>query len=604
MALLGTSSVVTIMVSGVVGWKLTSPLTRTAAIFSQCEMAVVDAQESAAAAAQRRSSIRMKDWTDDDESFWVQLKRLVRMIRRLIKLSLVFSPVVALYPLYWIARQYNNSALGNGDDNNTNRGMDAQDLVLRSLEKAQLPGGMVGWYYKLCLSCVEWSGAACIKIMQWAGSRPDMFGEDFCAVFSQLQDDTTPHSWHHTEEALIETYGENWRDHVRLGELLGSGCIAQVHKGVVVDHQTGEEKQVAIKVMHPNVEDDIDADLDILRLSVQLLEHIDFGPIRNLKWINLPGFIEEMAIMLKIQLDLRTEAEHLVQFNKNFEGNKTVVFPKLVQGYDPSKRVLIETFCDGMPLMEFIRTHTKDRALLSNMCAEAIKAVCQMIFLDNFTHGDLHPGNVLVSHDYKFMLLDVGIVTKHSPSDHKLVSDVLAAFIRCDGERAGRLMIADSDARLASRGDHSLDEEYFVEKIEWLTVKASGRGYLMEHLGKYITYIANAAATHHVMLNQAFISSALAVKVQEGIALAMDPSIEIWRLAVPIILESERRHGRAKQRAAELMGLENVFEWITGESSGKREQREIEKKKQRIIDEGLDEREAPQRAKSMASYST
>jgi predicted unusual protein kinase regulating ubiquinone biosynthesis (AarF/ABC1/UbiB family) len=53
---------------------------------------------------------------------------------------------------------------------------------------------------------------------------------------------------------------------------------------------------------------------------------------------------------------------------------------------------------------------------------------------------DLHPGNVLVSKDGKFILLDVGIVTQHSDADHKLISDILAAFIRCDGERAARLM--------------------------------------------------------------------------------------------------------------------------------------------------------------------
>jgi predicted unusual protein kinase regulating ubiquinone biosynthesis (AarF/ABC1/UbiB family) len=61
-------------------------------------------------------------------------------------------------------------------------------------------------------------------------------------------------------------------------------------------------------------------------------------------------------------------------------------------------------------------------------------------FVHKSQKGDLHPGNVLVSPDCKFILLDVGIVTQHSPSDHRLISDVLAAFIRCDGRRAGQLM--------------------------------------------------------------------------------------------------------------------------------------------------------------------
>jgi len=133
----------------------------------------------------------------------------------------------------------------------------------------------------------------------------------------------------------------------------------------------------------------------------------------------------------------------------------------------------------------------------------------------------MHPGNVLVTDDYKFVLLDVGITTIHSESDHRLVSDILTAFIRCDGRKAGRLMIDDSNRRLGSFGDHSIDEEKFIDKIEELTIRAQGKDYFMEHLGAYITHICQSAATHHVMVNQAFMSAALAVKVMEGIALAL-----------------------------------------------------------------------------------
>jgi len=524
----------------------------------------------------RRPSIRMRDLNEEDETLWSRIKRLLRMIRRLLKLALVFTPVVALYPLHWITSHSRLALLGNGDE--TPSTTDAHQLALQSMSSdAASSSFYVGWYYRLCLLCVEWSGAACIKIMQWAGSRPDMFGRDFCAVFSKLQDSTRPHAWKHTERAMVDAFGENWEEKIRLDGILGSGCIAQVYKGVILDggsnededddHYGKEERGVAVKVMHPNVEDDIDADLDILRLSIRIIESIDSGPVRNLKWLNLPGFIEEMATMLKIQLDLRREGEHLVQFNKNFEGNQTIVFPKLVKGYEPTKRVLCETFCEGVPIMEFVKENKGDQKLLSNMCREAIKAICQMIFLDNFTHGDLHPGNVLVTDDYKFVLLDVGITTVHSETDHRLVSDVLAAFIRKNGRKAGRYMIDNSNSRLKETGDHALEEEEFIDRIEMLTLAASGKDYFMQHLGTYITYICNSASTHHVMLNQAFISTALAVKVQEGIALALDPSIEIWKIAIPIILEGERLNGRMGERAKEMLSIDGFMEWWTGQKT-------------------------------------
>lgn len=214
--------------------------------------------------------------------------------------------------------------------------------------------------------------------------------------------------------------------------------------------------------------------------------------------------------------------------------------------------------------MDFIRNNKEEQPILHEMCKGAIRAVCQMIFLDNFIHGDLHPGNVLITEDKKFVLLDVGIVVENNESDHRLISDVLAAFIRMDGRAAGRRMIEDSNARMSDKGEHALHEEQFLDKIEGLTIKASGKEYFMEHLGTYITIICNAAATHHIMLNQAFVSAALAVKVQEGIALALDPSIQIWRLAIPIILEGERRHGYVADRAKEMMGIERFLEWFRG----------------------------------------
>jgi len=545
----------------------------------------------------RRPSIRMRDRKTEDDTWWSRIKRVLRVIRRLCKLAFVFTPVVALYPLHWItsrtldkARALSTITWTASSDNisGTARATttDAHQLVLMGADENLT----IGWYYQLCLYCVEWSGAACIKIMQWAGTRPDMFGREFCAVFSKLQDSTRPHSYKHTVAAMVDAYGPDWESKIRLEGILGSGCIAQVYKGAILvdesirndeieetkiesnakDSRTPRERPVAVKVMHPCVEDDIDADLDIMRLSIRILEQTNLGPIKNLKWLNLPGFIEEMAVMLKTQLDLRKEGEHLVRFNENFAGNPTIKFPKLIEGYPPTQRVLCETYCDGVPLNEFVRNNKGDQKLLTVMCQEAIKAVCQMIFLDNFTHGDLHPGNVLVTDDYKFVLLDVGITTIHSDTDHKLVSDVLAAFIRKNGRKAGRHMIDNSNSRLKSVGEHSIGEEEFIRKIERISEAASGENYFMQHLGTYISYICNAASTHHVMLNQAFISSALAVKVQEGIALALDPSVEIWKIAIPIIMEGERRHGRVGERAKELLQLptvDGVVEWLTGKKT-------------------------------------
>jgi predicted unusual protein kinase regulating ubiquinone biosynthesis (AarF/ABC1/UbiB family) len=194
--------------------------------------------------------------------------------------------------------------------------------------------------------------------------------------------------------------------------------------------------------------------------------------------------------------------------------------------------------------------------------------------------GDLHPGNVYISRDgKKFILFDVGIVAEYRDEDHDILVRVLSAFIRKQGRKAGRLMIDESNNRLRRNAYadgkqatlYAIDEERYIDKIEVLTNRASSKDYLMEHLGAYISYICNAASQHHIMMNPTFVSAALAVKVQEGIALALDPSAEIWRVATPIVLESERRRltGAARQKLG-LNALINRF--LGGNKEDKRKE--------------------------------
>ena len=185
-----------------------------------------------------------------------------------------------------------------------------------------------------------------------------------------------------------------------------------------------------------------------------------------------------------------------------------------------------------------------------------------MIFEDNFVHSDLHPGNIFVTPDgEKLVILDAGMVTEHTNEDHELIVSILSSFINNNGKRAGELMIEDSNhKRIQELKDSvAVDEDGYIEKIEQMTKTACEENYAMEHLGTYISNICEAASTHHVMINQSFISICLAVKVQEGVALSLDPKIEIWRIANPIIVRAAFQ-GRV-QKYWEKLGkeLENLI---------------------------------------------
>ena len=166
----------------------------------------------------------------DKASLKQKIQRAWRLGKRLVKLSVTLAPVALLYPFYRMlsdsSSSTSSSSSSNGDPEDER---DLQHVMIFQHHDDDNSNnkGFRGWYLRMCLRCVEHSGAAIIKFTQWAGSRPDLFGHDFCAVFSTLQDNTTPHRWRHTAQMMREAFGRDWRERIELSEILGSGCIGQ-----------------------------------------------------------------------------------------------------------------------------------------------------------------------------------------------------------------------------------------------------------------------------------------------------------------------------------------------------------------------------------------
>ncbi|GMH87470.1 hypothetical protein TrVE_jg11588 [Triparma verrucosa] len=261
----------------------------------------------------------------------------------------------------------------------------------------------------------------------------------------------------------------------------------------------------------------------------------------RVKWLNFPGMVEEFSELLKDQLDLNNEARNLQQFRKNFSDSSDVIFPSLIMS---RSNVMIMEFVDGDTVWEFVERYKDDATLRNRVCDKGITAVCQMIFEHNFVHGDVHPGNILFSReeDPKLVLLDTGIAKRFTRRDHKLLVDVLGGFIQGDGASAGRAIIADSVNRTSIQSHNASG---FVKILDDMCEKAKSDQSFFDSIGNYVTIICDGASKHKVMMNQGFVSIALTTRVMEGVALALNPAAEIWRIANKIVM---------KVKAEEMLG--------------------------------------------------
>ncbi|EEQ97331.1 conserved hypothetical protein, partial [Perkinsus marinus ATCC 50983] len=357
------------------------------------------------------------------------LQRLLRSLWRLIQLFFRFGPCLATSPILF---------LGIGKCNN--------------------------WWWQWLVHCIERSGPAFIKLGQWAATRRDLFNDTIISYLSQLHTQVRPHSYRDTLLQLDESYGPEWRTWLEIDpSVIGSGCIAQVHRGTLLHNG---HHDVAVKVSHPGCQDIINIDLGILKALGHVADHLPF-----LRHLGVSDMVEQFSDFLLSQTDLRLEAANIQRFNDNFKDyTGSIRFPTVYSDLT-TKTVLIESFESGVPIGSLLSTNGQvvndddviiDRMRVSKreICKMGVKAFLHMLFIDNFIHGDLHPGNILVqvptmtdpsdtsanSHaaaagTVRLVFLDCGLANELSNRDLTNFVDLMHAIMIGESTEVGRLMI-------------------------------------------------------------------------------------------------------------------------------------------------------------------
>ena len=150
-----------------------------------------------------------------------------------------------------------------------------------------------------------------------------------------------------TQNIFSASYGPLWRDVIQIVDEkpIGVGAIAQVYRGRLIK----DDQEVAIKVLHPGVDNSILTDLIIMESIAKLISHIP-----GVKWLSLVEEVQAFAGMMRLQIDLRIEAQNLTHFHKRFKDSKTIKFPKVFDEYT-QKDILIEEYIFGVTIDKFLQ---------------------------------------------------------------------------------------------------------------------------------------------------------------------------------------------------------------------------------------------------------
>ena len=383
---------------------------------------------------------------------------------------------------------------------------------------------------------LETLGPIFVKFGQVLSTRRDLLPADVADELAKLQDRVPPfdpalaraeveRSLGRPIEALFASFE---------AEPVASASIAQVHLAVLKD---GSE--AAVKVLRPGVERAIARDVALLRTAAALIERL-WSDGRRLKPREV---VAEFAHHLDEELDLLREAANASQLRRNFEDSPLLAVPR-VYWDGCAERVMVMERMRGIPVSQVARL--RERGIdIPRLARAGVEIFFTQVFRDGFFHADMHPGNILVADDGRYVALDFGIMGTLSETDKRYLAQNFLAFFNRDYRRVAQ---AHLDAGWVPAGTR-LDD--FEGAIRAVCEPVFARPLKEISFGRLLLRLFQASRRFNVAIQPQLVMLQKTLLNIEGLGRELDPDLDLWQTAKPFLERwmSEQVGWRALVRA-------------------------------------------------------
>ena len=392
-------------------------------------------------------------------------------------------------------------------------------------------------------------GPSYVKLGQFLATRPDVVGAALARDLERLQDQMPPFPQAEAEAAVAASFGKPITSlFLSFGPAVAAASIAQVHRAEVHRAEVHRAevhraevhraeaatatapRAVAAKVLRPGVERRFHADLAAFTFVARHAENLS-AEARRLRLIEV---VDTLRRSVAVEMDFRLEAAALSEMAENTKDDPDFRVPA-VDWDRTTKEVLTLEWVDATPLSDRTRLLAKGfdlpqvaRALIQTFLRHALR--------DGFFHADMHPGNLFVGDDGRLIAVDFGIMGRLGVKERLFLAEILHGFITRDYHRTAEVHF---EAGYVPP-QHSV--EGFAQAIRAIGEPIHNRTAEDISMAKLLTLLFEVTGLFDMRTRPELLLLQKTMVVVEGVARSLDPKLDMWSTAEPVVREWMARH--------------------------------------------------------------
>jgi ubiquinone biosynthesis protein len=363
-------------------------------------------------------------------------------------------------------------------------------------------------------------GPIFVKFGQLLSTRRDLLPDDIATELARLQDRVPSFPGDQARAIVEKAYKKPLSELFASFDVepLASASIAQVHAAQLL---SGEN--VVVKIVRPGIESTIRSDLELLYTLADLAERY-WKEAKRLRPLEV---VSEYEKTILDELDLMREAASASQLKRNFEDSSLLYIPEVHWPLTRANVMVMERI-SGTPISD-TRRLLRIGVDLKQLAENGVEIFFTQVFMHNFFHADMHPGNIFVSPQGQYIAVDFGIMGTLSPEDQRYLAGNFLAFFHRDYRKVAELHVESGWVPAGTR----IDE--FESAIRTVCEPIFDRPLRDISFGHLLLRLFQTARRFNMQVQPQLVLLQKTLLNIEGLGRQLYPELDLWQTAKPFL---------------------------------------------------------------------